>query len=405
MDFSTIFRTAMRTLARNKLRTALTLLGITIGISAVICTVAIGQGGSNQIREQMMMLGENFVWAEAGGRNVNGVRTGTGATKTLTLADMRAIQQTIPLIKTCSPQVDSRIQVVYGNQNWYTPYRGVSTEYLNIRRWAVVEGGMFSQDEVDASANVCLLGQTVVGFLFGNDDPLGKTIRLRNLPFKVIGVLQAKGQSATGFDQDDFVLIPYTTAQRKVKGIDWLDDIMCSAISTDAIRPAQQQITLLLRERHHIFPGLEEDFNIRTPEDTLKALEDTSRTFTLMLASIASVSLLVGGIGIMNIMLVSVTERTREIGVRMAVGASERDVQMQFLTEAMVLSLLGGALGVPGGVFGSMGISSILGWPTSVSLAAVGIAVLFSLGVGVFFGYYPAQKAARLDPIEALRYE
>jgi putative ABC transport system permease protein len=404
MDFSAVLRVAMRTLARNKLRTALTMLGVTIGIGAVICTVAIGEGGSSQIREQMLSLGDNFVWVEAGGRNVNGVRTGTGATKTLTLADMQALQ-TIPLIKNCSPQVNSRIQVVYGNQNWNTAYRGVSPEYLSIRRWPVEEGGPFSQEDVKASTNVCLLGQTVVGYLFGDEDPLGKTIRVRDIPFKVIGTLQPKGQSSTGFDQDDVILIPYTTAQHKVKGIDWLDDIMCSAISPDAVGPAQDQITLLLRERHHILSGQQDDFNIRSPEEILKAREEASRTLTFMLASIASVSLLVGGIGIMNIMLVSVTERTREIGVRMAVGATERDVQMQFLTEAMVLSILGGALGVLTGIFASRGLSKMLAWPMTISLETIVIAVLFSVATGVFFGYYPARKAASLDPIEALRYE
>ncbi len=405
MDRAAVIRAALRALGRNKLRTALTLLGITIGISAVICTVAIGEGGSNRIHEQLLLLGDNFVWIEAGGRNVNGVRTGTGATKTLTLADMKAILQNFPIIKGCSPQVDSRIQVVYGNQNWNTVYRGVSPDYLSIRRWSVVEGGAFSQEEVDASANVCLLGQTVAGYLFVEETPVGKTIRVRDIPFKVVGVLQPKGYSATGSDQDDFILIPYTTAQHKVKGIDWLDDVMCSAISPEAVPPAQQQITLLLRERHHILSGQMDDFNIRSPEDAMKVQEEASRTFTLMLASIASVSLLVGGIGIMNIMLVSVTERTREIGVRMAVGASERDVQMQFLTEAVVLSLLGGAIGVPVGIASSLSIANILGWPTTISATAVIAAVLFSITVGVFFGYYPAQKAARLDPIEALRYE
>ncbi len=395
----------MRTLARNKLRTALTLLGITIGISAVICTVAIGEGGSNRVREQMLMLGENFVWIEEGGRNMNGVRTGAGATKSLTVADMNAIVQSIPVIKRCSPQVDGRIQGVYGNQNWNTSYRGVSPEYFRIRRWEIAEGGAFSGEEVDSSANVCLLGQTVVMYLFGEEDPLGKTMRVRSLPFKVIGVLQAKGFSATGSDQDDFILIPHTTAQHKVKGINWLDDIMCSAASPEEVHPAQDQVALLLRERHHIFPGQPDDFNVRSPEDALQVQEQASRTFTIMLASIASVSLLVGGIGVMNIMLVSVTERTREIGVRMAVGASERDVQRQFLIEAVVLSMLGGAIGVPFGVLGSVAISTFLGWRTTFSLAAVIVALLFSLGVGIFFGYYPAQKAARLDPIEALRYE
>ena len=405
MDRREVIRVALRTLGRNKLRTALTLLGITIGISAVICTVAIGQGGQAAIQEQMLMLGDNFVWIESGGRNVNGVRTGTGNTKTLVVADMNAMLQQIPLLKACSPQVDAHAQIVYENQNWNTTYRGVSPEYQTIRRWAVAEGGMFTQDDVDGSASVALIGQTVKGYLFPNIDPLGRTIRVGNLPFRIIGVLQPKGFSAMGQDQDDFILIPWSTAQHKVKGIDWLDDIMCSANSQEAMTPSLDLATLLLRERHHIMPGQPDDFNIRSPEEILKARADANRTFTLMLASIASVSLLVGGIGIMNIMLVSVTERTREIGVRMAVGASERDVQSQFLTEAVVLSLLGGVIGVPGGVLTSLGISAILGWQTDVSFLAIGVAVLFSIFTGVFFGYYPAQKAAQLDPIEALRYE
>jgi putative ABC transport system permease protein len=255
------------------------------------------------------------------------------------------------------------------------------------------------------AANVCLLGQSVLDRLFGSEDPIDNTIRVKNLPFKVVGVLAPKGQSAYGADQDDVLMMPYTTAQHKVKGIDWVDDIMCSAVSGDAVRPAQEQITRLLRQRHRLRPDQPDDFNIRSPEDVLQAEEETSRTFTLMLASIASVSLLVGGIGIMNIMLVSVTERTREIGVRMAVGATERDVQLQFLSEAVLISLLGGMLGLLVGFVGVLGFSSMLNWPMSVSPPAITIAVLFSLTTGIFFGYYPAQKAARLEPIEALRYE
>jgi putative ABC transport system permease protein len=405
MDRKEVIRVALRTLGRNKLRTALTLLGITIGISAVICTVAIGQGGQTAIQEQMLMLGDNFVWIEAGGRNVNGVRTGTGNTKTLTLADMNAMLQQIPLLKACSPQADARTQIVYENQNWNTSYRGVSPDFITIRRWTMAEGGVFTQDDVDSAATVAVIGQTVKTILFGAQDPLGRTMRVGNIPFRVIGVLQPKGFSATGQDQDDFIVIPYTTAMHKVKGIDWLDDILCSANSQDAMTPSLDLATMLLRERHHIMPGQPDDFNIRSPEEILKARADANRTFTLMLASIASVSLLVGGIGIMNIMLVSVTERTREIGVRMAVGASEQDVQSQFLMEAVVLSLLGGAIGVPGGMLASFAISTILGWQTDISFLAIGVAVLFSVFTGVFFGYYPAQKAAQLDPIEALRYE
>lgn len=405
MDWAAVVRIALRTLGRNKLRTALTLLGITIAISAVICTVAIGEGGSSLIRDQLAMLGDNLVWVEAGNRNVQGVRTGNFGSNTLRIEDMLAIVQSIPLIKKASPQVDSRAQVVYGNQNWSTTYRGVSPEYLEIRLWSMAKGAVFTHEDVDNFAGVCLLGQTVANILFVEEDPIGKTIRVKNLPCKVTGVLAAKGVSVTGQDQDNFILMPYTTAMNKLSGVQWLDDIMCSVTSADAVRPTRDMITRLLRERHRIREGAPDDFNIRTPDETLKVQEDASNTFTMMLASIASVSLLVGGIGIMNIMLVSVTERTREIGVRMAVGATEGDVQRQFLAEAVTLSLIGGAIGVPGGVLSSFGISSLLGWPISISLTAIGVAFMFALGVGIFFGYYPAQKASQLDPIEALRYE
>jgi putative ABC transport system permease protein len=405
MDFQSILRMALRTLGRNKMRTSLTMLGITIGIAAVICTVAVGEGGAGRIREQMLSLGDNFVWIEAGGRNVNGVRTGTGATKSLKLTDMQAIQQTIPLIRTCTPQVDSRTQIVYQNQNWNTTYRGVSSDYLNVRRWGVTEGGIFSAEEVDASANVVLLGQTVVNYLFQGEDPLGKTVRMGNLPIRVVGVLQSKGFSATGQDQDDFLLIPYTTAQKKLKGADWLDDIMCSAISAEAVRPAQESIALLLRERHHILPGGMDDFNIRSPEEILKAQEQASNTLTLMLTCVALVSLLVGGIGVMNIMLVAVTERTREIGLHLAIGATERDIHLRFLSEAVTLTLLGGLFGVVGGIFAAQALARLFGWPVTISTATVVIAVLFAAFTGITFGYYPAKKAAALDPIEALRYE
>src|SRR5438552_6285441 len=300
MDFSTVLPVALSALARNKLRTALTMLGITIGIAAVICTVAIGEGGSSRIREQLQNLGDNFVRVEAGSRNLQGVRTGTGTTKTLTARDAKAILEAVPLIKSASPQVDARIQVIYGNTNWNTTYRGVSPEFLSIRRWTLDEGAPFTQHDVAVSANVCLLGKTVAERLFGDEDPIGKTIRVRDLPFRVVGLLHPKGETATGQDQDDQIFIPYTTAQHKIKGVAWLDDIMCSAVSPEAIRPARDQITRLLRQRHHIRPGAPDDFNLRTPEELLQAQEETSRTFTILLAGIASVSLIVGGIGIMN---------------------------------------------------------------------------------------------------------
>ena len=403
MEFRETFRMAFLALRRNKLRTALTMLGILIGIGAVICTVAIGEGGSSLIHDQLVGLGTNLVWIEAGGRNINGVRTGNAETKSLTVDDARAIQEAIPQIAVVAPHVDGPMQVVYGNQNWATHYRGVPPQYFEIRRWPVTEGALFTASDVEHMTNVCLLGRSVVDRLFGTEDPIGKIIRLQNQPFRVVGVMEAKGLTPTGFDQDDFVMIPYTTAMKKLKGIYWLDDIFASAVSTEAIDPAIDQVTRLLRQRHHLRPDEPDDFNIRHPEDTLKAQEEASHTFTLMLASIASVSLLVGGIGIMNIMLVSVTERTREIGVRMAVGATERDVQMQFLVEALVLSLLGGAIGVMAGMAASAGVSRILRWPAIITPIAIVVAVVFSVVIGIFFGYYPALKASQLDPIEALR--
>ena len=405
LNFGELLRVAVRALARNKMRSVLTMLGIIIGVGAVICSVAVGEGASNQVQEQIRSIGDNMIWIEAGGRNVNGLRTGARGTKSLTLGDAKAIVQQVPLVFNVSPHVDTGVQVIYGNQNWFTAVRGVSPEYLAVRRWKLARGSLFFQSDVDYAANVCLLGQTIVDALFGAEDPLGKTIRVKNLPCKVIGVLAAKGQSAFGQDQDDVLIMPFTTVQRKIKGIDWLDDIMCSAASGEAIAPAERQITALLRERHHLRPDEEDDFNLRHPADIAQASAQSQRVLTLLLSSIASISLVVGGIGIMNIMLVSVTERTREIGLRMAVGATEENVQAQFLSEAVMLSLLGGSLGVLAGVVGSSAISNALRWPTEIPPQAILIAAVFSMAVGVVFGYYPARKAAHLDPIEALRYE
>jgi putative ABC transport system permease protein len=405
MDFINILRLAMRALARNKMRSILTMLGIIIGVGAVIASVAVGEGASEQIQQQISNLGDNMVWIEAGGRAVNGVRTGSRGTKTLVMGDVKAIQQQVPLVYNCSGHVDGPVQIVYGNQNWFSQARGVSPEFLQVRRLGIERGDSFSQDDVDHSANVCLLGQTIVENLFGSADPVGQTIRIKNLPMRVIGVLTPKGQSPSGQDQDDTLIVPLTTMQKKIKGIDWLDDIMCSATSPTAIKPAEQQINALLRERHHLRTDEDEDFNLRHPAEIASARAESQKIMTILLASIASVSLLVGGIGIMNIMLVSVTERTREIGLRLAIGANESDVRMQFLGEATLLSLLGGALGVIIGVVGSLAISSTLRWPTRIPLEALLVAVIFSAAVGVFFGFYPAYKASHLDPIEALRYE
>jgi putative ABC transport system permease protein len=405
IELAELLKVALRALARNKMRSLLTMLGIIIGVGAVICSVAIGEGASNQIQEQIRSIGDNMVWIEAGGRQVNGIRTGTRGTKTLTIGDVRAIRDLVPLVYNVSPNVDDHVQVIYAGQNWMTGFRGVSPEYMPVRRWRIARGSFFLPSDVEHAANVCLLGQTVVDQLFGTEDPIGKTIRVKNMPCQVVGVLAAKGLSAFGQDQDDTIIMPYTTAQKKILGYDWLDDILCSASSREVTAPAEKQITALLRERHRLRPDEPDDFNIRHPADIAQAGADSQRVMTLLLASIASISLVVGGIGIMNIMLVSVTERTREIGIRLAVGATEADVQLQFLGEATVLSVFGGCLGLLAGLAGTRIIASTLEWPTLVPFQAAVIAVVFSAGVGVFFGYYPAYKAAHLDPIEALRFE
>ncbi|MGH8764216.1 MAG: ABC transporter permease [Burkholderiales bacterium] len=390
---------------RNKTRSALTVLGITIGIGAVICVVAIGNAGQARVEQQLNNLGDNLVWIEEGGRAVNGIRTGSHGTRTLMLSDAVAIKNQIPLIKSVSPNVDGSIQVVYGSQNWFTRYRGVSPEYFDIKRWYVAQGAVFTQEDVEGAADVCVIGRTVRNLLFGAQDPIGKVIRVKDIPCKVVASLEPKGQAVSGQDEDDLVVLPYTTVQKKIKGITWLDDILCSAISPAAVKLAGQQAAALLRDRHHLRPEQADDFNIRNPEDIIQAQLAASRTLTLLLVAIASISLVVGGIGIMNVMLVSVTERTREIGIRLAVGATEGAIELQFLGESVLLSLVGGAAGVLFGVVGSFLIGRTLGWQMHVSPSAILIAAAFSFAVGVFFGYYPARKAALLDPIEALRYE
>ncbi len=405
MDTASLLGSAAWALFRNKLRSLLTVLGITIGIAAVICVVAIGKAGQVQVEQQLKNLGDNFVWIEAGGRAVNGVRTGSHGTKSLTLADAAAIRNQIPLIKSVSPNVDGNVQVVYGGQNWFTRYRGVSPEYFDVKRWPVDQGAVFSRDDVESTADVCVIGSTVRDQLFGAEDPIGKVIRVGTLPLKVIAVLRSKGISLGGRDEDDTILVPYTTAMKKIKGNNWLDDILCSAVSQDVVKAAGQQAGALLRDRHHLRPDEDDDFNVRNPEDVIQAQVEASRTLTILLIAIASISLVVGGIGIMNVMLVSVTERTREIGVRVAVGATDTEIRLQFLSESVMLSLIGGAAGVLVGVAGSFFLGRAMGWPTEMSVKAVALAVVFSCAVGVSFGYYPARKASLLDPIEALRYE
>src|ERR1019366_6384428 len=405
MDFMSTFRLALRALARNKMRSALTMLGIVIGVGAVIAVVSIGQGAQYLVQQGIQAMGTNAVFIAAGSNRAGGVRQGYGGVKTLTDDDLKAIVQEIPLIKEAAPALTSRQQVVYGNQNWNTSITGTTPNYFDIRTWPIQAGTAFSDEEVDLAANVCVIGTTVEKILFLDENPIGKTLRIGNLPFRVDGVLESKGQNVTGQDQDDVIFAPYTTVQRKISGITWLQFIAASAISQEASVAAVAPITSLLRERHRIRAGDDDDFLIRTQADIADLQNQTKSTMTMLLGGIASVSLVVGGIGIMNIMLVSVTERTREIGVRMAVGATESDVQRQFLVEAVTLSMMGGAIGILFGLLGSALISNLLSWPTLISARALLAAVIFSAAVGIFFGYYPARKAARLDPIEALRYE
>jgi putative ABC transport system permease protein len=405
MNLLAIPRLALKALSQNKLRTGLTMLGIIIGVGAVICVVAIGEGAAASVERAIANIGANMVWVEAGGVNRAGVRTGAFGTKTLTLADYDAIKEHIALVTNVTPQADTRVQVVYGNQNWGTTVRGVGPEYLALKGWNVVRGGMYTEGDVERAANVCVLGQTIVDQLFGSEDPIGETIRVRDQPCVVVGALEIKGQSATGQDQDDQFLMPYTTVMKKIKGQTWLDDVLMSATSASVIDRVEGDIAALLRERHHIRPGANDDFNLRHPTEIAEAVKASTQTMEALMASIASVSLLVGGIGIMNIMLVSVTERTREIGLRQAVGARGRDVLRQFLVEAVILSLIGGAIGIGVGSLGARMIADQFQWPTRVSPNAIALAFGCSAAVGVFFGYYPARRAARLDPIEALRYE
>ncbi|MCA1825951.1 MAG: ABC transporter permease [Myxococcales bacterium] len=407
ITFSLFCVHAIRSLVRNKLRSVLAAIAIMIGIGAVVCVVAIGRAGSKRAEDALQSLGDNFVWIEAGSRAPSGVRTGSHGTTSLTVEDAQAIARDVPLIKRVTPNVDGRAQVVYGNRNWNTHWRGINQEYFDIRHWPVGRGAPFLEDDVAHVRSIVLLGQTVRQKLFGDEDPIGKVVRINEQLFTVTGVLAIKGQSAMGQDQDDTVILPWTTAQRKLRGKNqyWLDDILCSAAAPEALNPAIADVISLLRQRHHIRPGAEDDFNVRRPDEIIEAQIETSHTLETLLISIAAIALVVGGIGVMNVMLVSVTERTREIGVRLAVGATEKAVQLQFLGEAVMLTLFGGVFGVLLGGAGCFAIARILGWSVSVPPDALVIAPLCSIAVGLFFGFYPARVAARLDPIEALRHE
>jgi len=405
MELKAILQIAWKALSRNKMRSILTMLGIIIGVGAVIAMVGVGQGAQQKVQQQIQAMGTNLLFVSSGSVNMGGLHVGAGQTKTLVMDDMRAIAREVPAVAAVAPGSTTGAQIVFENQNWSTRVTGTEPQYLDIRDWPVEAGSNFTMDDVNHAANVAILGQTVKQNLFGNSDAVGRTIRIGNLPFQVVGVLLAKGQSGMGQDQDDTVLVPITTLQKKMTGQDWLQFIMVSAVSQPASFAAQNQITSLLRDRHQIRPGQDDDFMVRNLADIAQLADSQMQVFTMLLASIAGVSLIVGGIGIMNIMLVSVTERTREIGIRIAIGATEEDVLHQFLAESVVLSLLGGAVGIVFGIGTSVLITKALGWNISISPTAIAAAVVFSMCVGVFFGYYPARKAARLDPIEALRFE
>jgi putative ABC transport system permease protein len=399
------FRIALRALARNKLRSFLTMLGIIIGVGAVIAMVAIGEGAKQRVQDQIARLGTNVLVVLPGTVTLGGARSGSGGVQTLVASDARAIMSEIPLVSAASPVLRSVQQVIGGDQNWSTSIQGVAPEFQQIRNWEVSEGRFISDADVDSTAKVALVGQTVAKNLFGDESPLDAIIRVKKIPFRIIGVLGPKGQTGFGTDQDDTIMIPYTTMQKRILGITYVQQIVVSAASADQTQQVQDQITMLLRQRHRLRSGRNDDFNIRNLSDITEAASNSATVMAVLLGSIASVSLLVGGIGIMNIMLVSVTERTREIGIRMAVGARSRDIMLQFIVEAVVMAASGGLIGILVGMGSSLLLKALVQLPALIRPDIIAIAFFVSGSVGVFFGFYPARKAANLDPIDALRYE
>jgi putative ABC transport system permease protein len=405
MRIAPTFHVAYRALRRNKMRSVLTALGIIIGVGAVIAMVGIGNGAKAQVEAQIASLGENVILIFSGSTTSSGIRTGWGGAGTLKIEDAEAIRREVPGVIGVSEEVVSTTQVAAGNQNWFTRIYGESADYFDIRQWPLADGAPFTAQDVRSANKVCVVGRTTATQIYGNENPIAQILRIKNVPFTITGVLTPKGLSPQGVDQDDIVVMPYTSAMKRVIGGTTLRNINVQIGDPSQIAAAQQQIISLLRQRHNIRPGRDDDFTVRTQQEIAEAATATSKVMTVLLGAIAGVSLLVGGIGIMNIMLVSVTERTREIGVRMAVGARGNDILTQFLIEAVTLSSVGGIIGIICGIGASSVLSSYAHWPTLISIGSIAIAFLFSAAVGVFFGFYPARKAAALDPIEALRYE
>jgi putative ABC transport system permease protein len=400
-----ILKIALRALRRNALRTLLTMLGIIIGVGAVIAMISIGNGAKSQVEAQIASLGRNVILVLSGNVSRGGFSFGFGSAGTLTQADYDAIRREIGGVAGASPEVRSSAQLAAGNQNINTQVMGVGVDYPEIRSWPVVNGENFTEQDVRTANKVALIGSTTAQTLFGDSDPIGQIVRVRNVPFTIVGLLASKGMTMMGSDQDDILLVPYTSAMKRLSGGTSFRSLNVQAESAGRVAEVQEQITNLLRQRHRIVEGRDDDFLVRTQQEISEMATSTSRIMTVLLGAIASVSLLVGGIGIMNILLVSVTERTREIGIRMAVGARGGDIMMQFLIEAVLLSIVGGLIGIALGIGSSRLVSVQMGWVTLVSPESIIGAFLFSAVIGVFFGFYPARKAAQLDPIEALRYE
>jgi len=405
MNLLFTIKTALMALNRNRLRSSLTMLGIIIGVSAFIIMVSVGQGAKASIESEIKSMGTNVMMVMAGNRSSGGMRQGFGSTQTLVPKDCEAILQECPAVLTGTPMLNTSGAVVYGNQNWSTTVAGVSPEYFTIRDWQTTSGNIFTDSDVRGANKVCVIGTEVAKNLFEGEDPIGKMIRIKKIPFKVVGLLASKGQTGNGQNQDDTIIVPYTTLMKRMLNRTYVQNLFLSAVAEDQMTEAKAQVTDLLRQRHKIKAGADDDFFIGTQSDITSMATSTSTILTLLLGSVASISLIVGGIGIMNIMLVSVRERTREIGVRMALGARGRDILTQFMVESFVLSALGGIIGILLGVGGTLLVSQIAKWPTYISVMSMVLSIGFSSAIGIFFGFYPARTAARLNPIDALRFE